>query len=292
MRPGWIDAHCHLSDPRIAADLDRVLDECANHGITRFVLGGVDPKDWQRQRELDERYPGKFVRVYGLHPWWVHDLIAHNSSRDEHVASPDNSSRDEFATASATFHQAIMRLESEVAQCAALGETGLDNARDRFKHSRELQLQAFEAQLALAQKHRKPLVLHIVKAHALALETLERRKPANGGLVHSFSGAWADARRYLDLGLTLSVSARVTYPDAADLHETVRKAPADRLVFETDAPDQPPYGAPVTPAGKLHTPLSLLKVVQKVSEIRGESPESPELWLDRSRDKLVRLFAL
>ena len=72
----------------------------------------------------------------------------------------------------------------------------------------------------------------------------------------------------------------MTYPDAHDLHETVLKAPTDRLVFETDAPDQPPYGSPE----KVHTPLSLLKVVQKVSEIRSETPQT---LLDRSRDTIL-----
>lgn len=117
----------------------------------------------------------------------------------------------------------------------------------------------------------------------MALDILTAHKPLYGGLVHSFSGTWGDARKYLDLGLTLSISARITYPEAHDLHEIVRLAPADRLVFETDAPDQPPHGA----TDKLHTPLSLLRVVHKVSELRGESHET---WLDRSRDNLKRIF--
>jgi TatD DNase family protein len=122
-------------------------------------------------------------------------------------------------------------------------------------------------------------VLHVVRAHALALETLKSARLGTC-LIHSFSGTWTDARQYLDLGCILSISARVTYPDAHDLHETVLKAPLDRLVFETDAPDQPPYGA----AEKVHTPLSLLKVVQKVSEIRSVTRDQ---LLDRSRDTIL-----
>jgi TatD DNase family protein len=255
----YVDAHCHLSDPRAAGDLERTLASCARVGITRFVLGGVDPADWDRQEQLDRTHPGTFVKVFGLHPWWVH----------EH--------------SEAELDVALAALERRLAGCAALGETGLDAARDRFKTSRDRQLSAFEAQLALAARADRPVVLHVVRAHEAALERLAAAAPPRGGLVHSFSGTWGDARRYLDLGLTLSVSARITHPRAHELRETVRRAPADRLVFETDAPDQPPYGSP----DKVHTPLSLLKVVDEVSKIRAEPAET---LLKTSLENLRRIL--
>jgi TatD DNase family protein len=254
----WVDAHCHLSDERLKAQLPSLLGECEKAGIHRFVMGGVDPREWERQAELERAYPGRCVRVFGLHPWWVHD---HPQEIDAGLEA----------------------LRQQASNCAAIGETGLDGARDRLKTSRSQQLHAFEAQIEIAREATKPLVLHIVRAHAPAIEVLERTRPAHGGIIHSFSGTWADARKYLDLGFTLSISARVTYPNAHDLHETAQKAPGDRLVFETDAPDQPPYGFP----GKVHTPLSLLKVVQRISEIRQENPET---LLDRSRDNLQRIL--
>jgi TatD DNase family protein len=263
----WIDAHCHLSDIRLSSALPGLLKQCEAEGIRQFILGGVDPDDWNRQSDLDRHYPGKFLKVFGFHPWAVHDL-AMQSAPGQAVGS---------------IERILQKLEPLLNDCVALGETGLDAARSRLKGSRAEQLFAFESQLALAKTRHKPLVLHVVRAHPTALDILAAHKPSQGGIVHSYSGTWAEARKYLDLGLTLSISARITHPDAHDLHETVSRAPADRLVFETDAPDQPPHGA----ASKLHTPLSLLRVVDKVSELRGEQAEA---WLDRSRDNLQRIF--
>jgi TatD DNase family protein len=260
----WIDAHCHLSDPRVS--IEPLLSECRHSGIDRFVLGGVDPEDWERQDQLDLAHPSTFIKVFGLHPWKVDEWVGLGEAT--------------------RLSEALTELERRLPGIRALGETGLDAARDRFKRSKAEQLRCFEAQVELAAHFSKPLVLHVVRAHAAALELLEsRRSQVRGGLVHSFSGTWQDARRYLDLGLVLSVSARITFPDATDLHETVLKAPPDRLVFETDAPDQPPHGSTV----KTNSPLSLLKVVQRASEIRSESPES---LLDRSRDILTGLFQI
>jgi TatD DNase family protein len=242
------------------------LEDCLRAGISRFILGGIGPEEWDRQDELALAYPGKFIKVFGLHPWRVDELASKASGASQ-------------------ITRELEKLAVRLAQAGALGETGLDAGRDRFKRSKPAQLAAFETQLDLARERAKPLVLHVVRAHSVALEILARKRASLGlgGLVHSFSGSWADARNYLDLGFTLSVSARITHPDAHDLRETTAKAPAERLVFETDAPDQPPYGC----TSKLHTPLSLLKVIDKVSEIRSEAPE---VLLDRSRDILKRIF--
>ncbi len=57
-------------------------------------------------------------------------------------------------------------LEKAVAQVDAVGEIGLDFATDV---DREAQRELFTAQLKLAKRHRKPVVLHCVKAFGGAL---------------------------------------------------------------------------------------------------------------------------
>src|ERR1700690_4000013 len=70
--PNWIDAHCHLSDSRVSAE--PVLQECRRAGISRFVLGGVNPEDWERQGLLARAHPGVFFKVFGAHPWWIDEM--------------------------------------------------------------------------------------------------------------------------------------------------------------------------------------------------------------------------
>jgi TatD DNase family protein len=225
----------------------------------------VDPEDWKRQAELVEKYPGVFVPVLGIHPWRVHAL----ETREGLLAELD---------------QLKVALTEDWTRVGGVGETGIDGARKRLSRSRALQLEAFEAQLGLAREMKRPLVLHIVQAHSLALEVL--RKPEFQGLqgmIHSFSGTQADARAYLELGWLLSFSAGFLRPEAEELRKVLRNCPADRLIFETDAPDQAPPGSPTL----LHTPVSLLKVVEEASHLRSENAET---LLERSRDNLAEVF--
>jgi TatD DNase family protein len=269
--PAIIDSHCHLSDSRVFDRAEEVIEECARAGIRGFLLGGTDPAEWERQRDLEARYPGRVFKVLGLHPWWVDGLV-----EGEETEAPRK------------LGEALQKLEAAASDpgVVALGETGLDAARGRMKRSSELQQRAFRAQLDLALRLRKPLVLHVVRAHSEAIRILSEPEFRDcRGLVHSFSGGRQEAKKYLDAGWLLSFSARITHPDASELRETLRECPADRLLFETDSPDQAPFGN----ATAIHSPVSLFKVVEKASEIREEKPGE---LLALSQRNLVRAFAL
>ncbi len=216
--PGpWTDAHCHLADPRLAADVADVVARSRAAGVTTWLQGGVGPDDWQRQLALRERLGADLRTSFGLHPWWV-------------------------ATASdADLDRALADLEEALPAADALGEIGLD-AHPRWRKRAGAfarQERAMSAQLALAQRVPRPLVLHVVRAHEPVLAALERCAPLpRGGLVHAFTGTVRDARRYVDLGLLLSLGgALVSRPERV---RELAEIPIDHVVVETDAPDQAP----------------------------------------------------
>ncbi len=150
-----------------------------------------------------------------------------------------------------------------------LGETGLDHGRRICADSRPRQQRAFEAQLVLAQEHNLPVVLHIVRAHEAAIQTIVRcGLPDRGGMVHSFSGRSHHAQAYLDLGLHISFSGGVTLGNAHHVRTAAALVPLQRLLVETDAPDQSPRkrrGAPNQPA-------FLIDVIDAMADARGETP--------------------
>ena len=268
----WIDAHCHLADPRWAVELEQVLERAAKSGVGRFMQGGVDPEDWDRQRELSRRYPGRVWPVFGLHPWWVRDP----------------------ARTDAEIEGALSLLESAVREpgVRALGEVGLDFAGDpAFGEGklRERQLRIFERQLEIADKAGKPVVLHVVRAHGEALDVLERRgRPGRGGLNHAFSGSLEVARRYIELGLLISVGGGLVRKKGFEtLKRAVVKIPAEALVIESDAPDQPPEGWCGRTGLAWNEPSSVLEVAHAVAELRGERAEAV---LERSARNLERVF--
>lgn len=262
----WIDGHCHLADPRLAARLGQVLAASREAGIDAWVQGGVSPEDWDRQLELKRELadgklgPGHLLTSFGLHPWWV-----------------SGSSATEVEAGLAT-------LAKRLAKADAAGELGLD-LTEKHAASLELQSHAFREQLKLAKAAAKPLVLHIVRAHTQAVEILREFSPfPAGGLVHSFSSSRETAKVYLGLGFLLSISGVITKPGFQTLKKTLSWLPAASLVLETDSPDQPPAGV-----SGLNEPARLLDVARAAGALRGEEPEA---LLAASAGNLKRLFGV
>jgi TatD DNase family protein len=109
-------------------------------------------------------------------------------------------------------------------------------------------------------------MLHIRNAYDDALEVLKSHAKVRGD-VHFFAGDWAVAKKFLDLGFTLSFTGVITFTH--DYDEVIKNAPLDMLLSETDAP----YVTPAPHRGKRNEPSYVSHVVQKVAEIRGEDPE-------------------
>ncbi len=255
------DAHCHLADPRLDSLRDSVIRRAQACGITCFVQGGVSPEDWQHQIRLVERYPGQILPVFGLHPWWISE------------------------NGEASSRTALRELTGILSRAAAIGELGLDFSPRFSTAQRELQQHFFREQLEIAQHHQMPIVLHVVSAHTEALDLLTKSPPLNGGLIHAFTGSLENARKYLERGLTLSIGGRITHPGAKSeaLRKTVQELPLDRMVIESDAPDQASLGF----QGRLNEPVSIIEIAGVVARLK--SATTPTI-LRQSKLNLSNLF--
>lgn len=221
------------------------MEEAQRLGVGFFLQGGVGPEDWDRQEALVKLYPGRLGLCFGLHPYWV---AAHDEDECE---------------------QALDLLAQRLHRAMALGEAGLDFRPHIMKESRERQLDIFAAQIELAEATQKPLVLHLVQAHEEALRALDMwGVPPAGGFVHSFNSSAAKARDFLNRGLYLSIGGPVSRRENEKLHQAVRECPLERLLLETDSPDQPPPEY----QGTLNPPSSLWSVAKSVAALKGMSP--------------------
>ncbi len=257
------DVHCHLSDLRWEQGVAEVIAEAESRGISGFGMGGYEPEDWQRQLRLIEHFPQvKIVPVFGLHPMWV-------SQTSEDV-----------------LESALDVLSHEVSKAKAIGEIGLDARKDYLK-GWPMQMEAFRAQLELAGLVKKPVVLHVVRSHPEALQVLLlHQELIVGGFVHAYSADKITAKQYLDLNLALSVGGAITHQRSESLREVVRWLPKDRLLIETDSPDQKIKD---WPSSSLHRPVALWNIAQVVAELRGESCEE---ILQRSSENFCRILGL
>jgi TatD DNase family protein len=130
------------------------------------------------------------------------------------------------------------------------------------------------------------VVVHVREADADCAAILRQGGlPAAGGVIHCFTGDWAAARTYLDLGLHISVAGIVTFKAAAPIREAVRRIPHERLLVETDSP----FLAPVPFRGKRNEPAHVVHVASKVAELWGvTAAEVAEITTGNA----VRLFRL
>ncbi len=152
----------------------------------------------------------------------------------------------------------------------ALGETGLDYYRleGRSIEDMEWQRQRFRTHIRAAKQVNKPLVIHTRNA---AQDTLRIMKEEGadqvGGVLHCFTESWETGKAALDMGFYLSFSGIVTFKNAREIQETVKKTPLDRLLIETDAP----YLAPIPHRGKTNEPAFVRYVAQCIAELKNAS---------------------
>ena len=235
--PRFFDAHGHLQDPRVGPEVAALLQRASAARVEGVACCGTGPGDWDAVLDLASRHPS-IHPLLGLHPWRVPD-------------APQG-----------WVEGLRRRLEGGG---AGLGECGLDFGR---AGDREAQVAAFRAQLRLARELDRPLALHCVKAWGPFLAILrEEGLPAAGGMVHAYSGSAEVARDLQALGLALSFAGSVGHPGGRRALEAAQAVRRDRLLVESDTPDQGPGGGPSEPA-------QVPEVAALLARIRGESVEA------------------
>ena len=254
------DSHAHLDFEDYAGDLEAVVARARAAGVGRVVLIGLwrGPGQFGNALELASGDPGFFAATVGIHP--------HECGR---VPEEDWRAMEEAA--------ADPRI-------VGVGEAGLDF---HYDHSpRDVQEASFRRSIRAARAAGKPVVVHVREADDVCVSVLkEEGVPEAGGVIHCFTGDWARARAYLDLGLLLSVAGVVTFKAAGPLREAVRNVPRHRLMVETDSP----FLAPVPYRGKRNEPAYVAKTAEKVAELWGTSLDEVAAVTSENARRLFRL---
>ncbi|MBS1108035.1 MAG: hydrolase, TatD family [Anaeromyxobacteraceae bacterium] len=238
-----IDSHAHLDFEDFQGDIDGVVSRAAAVGVDRIIVVGLwrSPGNFGNALELARARPAVFAATAGIHP--------------HECAQVPEADWEESA-----------RLAADPL-VVGVGETGLDYHYDLSP--RDVQRESFRRSIRIARDVDKPLVVHVREAHdACAAILREEGIPTAGGVIHCFTGDWAAARVYLDLGMHVSVAGIVTFKAAEEIREAVRRIPRERLLVETDSP----FLAPVPFRGKRNEPAHVVHVASKVAELWGVSP--------------------
>ncbi|MNS04209.1 putative deoxyribonuclease YcfH [compost metagenome] len=163
--------------------------------------------------ELVNQYPQEFdasIPFYsiGIHPWFI---------VEERVESD------------------LQIIESKLQEpnCLAAGECGLDK---RIDIPMELQQSVFEKQLLLAEKYKKPVVIHCVAAFQELIDTKNRLQITVPIVIHGFSKKEQLAKQLLDNGFYISFGKYLLLNP--ELESVFKMMPDHRFFLETDTVEE------------------------------------------------------
>jgi TatD DNase family protein len=247
-----IDCHTHLTslrdDPAVALARARAA------GVGRIVTIGSSPEEMAQAAAVADDDQDVFVTA-GLHP--------------HHAAEWSDAVAEEI------------RRRAAHPRCVAIGETGLDWYRDRAP--RERQLDAFRGQLAIARELALPIVIHCREAEDDVFAILAEEAPATV-VLHCFA-AVGRLDEAVERGWFCSFAGNVTYPSATDLQDAARRAPAELVLLETDAP----YLAPVPHRGRPNEPAYVMDTLRFVAGLRGVEPHLLEREVETNAERAFEL---
>ena len=252
-----IDTHCHLNCLELSAcggSLDAALSLAQEADVGRFICIGLNLADASEVLEIAKQYQQVYATV-GIHP--------------TEVCQPEPSEEDLYILAQGP-------------KVVAIGECGLDYYRETV--AVDVQKARFRMQLSVAKQLDKPVVVHM---RDTAEDTLALIKESGlrQGVLHCFTGTYAQAMAAIELGFMISFSGIITFKNAQDLREVAAALPLDKVLVETDSP----YLAPHPYRGKPNHPAYVRLVAEQLAQLHDME------WMEIARittNNAEKLFQL
>jgi TatD DNase family protein len=228
-----IDTHTHVNFPEFIQDAPEVIERALEAGIGMINIG-TDLENSEKAAALAENFDNVWASC-GVHP-------------------NDFSKGFDYDAFKALAHDENI---------VAIGETGLDFYRTKDKDFQRQQKEFFLEHIKLAKEIKKPLIVHCRDAYSEAYEVLkDEASKLKGIVVHSFTGTWEEAEKFIELGIYLSFNGILTFTH--DYDKMVAKAPMESVLLETDAP----FLAPEPYRGRRNEPLFVQFAAQQLAKIK------------------------
>ena len=225
----FVDLHSHLQFSDFDEDREIILANMKEQGVLAIIVGTTYETSLAGV-ELAEQYPEQLRAIVGVHPVYAG---AYDRDNIEH----DEKNIEMFFTD-----------EHLRAYVHGIGECGMDFFRGKEGLRREsdiesvfaeeeLQEKIFQAQIDLAKKYNKPLMLHVRDSYQKTLDILSKNFNTDSaqyrGNAHFFVGSKDEAKAFLDLGFSISFTGVITFVEA--YRELVEYVPLERMFAETEA---------------------------------------------------------
>ncbi len=241
-----IDTHTHLDGFYRKGQLASVLTAAQEAGVGKMITIGTEPEDWGLYRTLSSSFPEIIHYSVGLHPCSVDEK----------------------------WEEAVVQLTSYkgLPSLVALGEIGLDrfhlprNDREKAERILTCQQNAFAAQLKIAEKWGRPVVIHSRGAFDETVAMIDQSGVDWSKVVfHCFSEGPDKIKALNERGGRGSFTGIITYKNAEEVRQAALQQGIEKFMVETDAP----YLAPVPHRGKRNEPAFVFHTAEFSAEVFG-----------------------
>ncbi|CAL4323718.1 Uncharacterized metal-dependent hydrolase YcfH [Buchnera aphidicola (Protaphis terricola)] len=233
-----IDSHCHLDRLNYHSlhnNIEDMLKKSYKNYVKKFLTVSTSISNFNNIKRLFNQYNYIFYSC-GIHP--LH-------------CQKEKQNLDKLETLSK--HQNVI----------ALGETGLDYYYS--SETKKIQQNFFREHIRVAIKLKKPIIVHTRNSIKDTIKILKEENAEKcGGILHSFTENYDIAFKLIDLGFYISFSGIVTFKNAIQLQNTLKKIPLSSLLIETDSP----YLSPTPNRGKENQPAYLLDIAKHICLIK------------------------
>ena len=224
-----IDNHVHLD--LINDSISNIIDRAKKVGVTKFIVPGV----YGFPKRLEELKLFPEIKIcWGIYP--------------------------EYAEIDGLFEKELLNMKASEIDIYAIGECGLDK---RFSNL-DKQIELFKKHIDIALQMKKSLIIHLVGCYQKAFDILKEANPRPGFILHSWSGSAQMAKEFINLGGKISLSAGIL-KSPKKLKEIFNIIPSDKILFETDSPDQKPDFIKT----KQNEPANLPGIIEAIMNLRN-----------------------
>ena len=228
-----IDTHAHLYYDQMYNNLDTVLDEATENGVTKIICIGTDLNTSKQSVEIANKYENVYAAV-GIHP---HD------SKD----------------VTKDYLKDLEALALSSKKVVAVGEIGIDHYRNISP--KEIQEKVMIEQMELAQSLSLPIIFHNRDADNDIIEILKQHSFSRA-IAHCYSSDLSFAEQLIDLNVLLSFSGNVTFKNSIN-QSAIQNITLKDFVLETDCP----FLAPQPFRGKPNEPKYVKDIALFISDL-------------------------
>ena len=259
-QPILIDTHTHLTFPKFDTDQAEVIQRAHEAGVQYLIAigSGHGLEANQAALALAQAHENIWATA-GIHPHEVKE-------------------------ASEAYLAEIRKLVSQD-KIVAVGEMGLDYFYG--KDTQQAQQALLREQIKIAHDIKLPIVIHCRDAEEDMQKILnEEEADKVGGILHCFTGTQKFAETMIQKNFLVSFSGVITFDKKVEyLQDTVKALPLDKILIETDCP----YLAPHPFRGKRNEPAYVVKIAEKIAELKNLSLEEVA---QQTTQNALQLFSL